>query len=115
MTVTVVNMIPNVFSQEANQDSEPNLAVDPANPMRMVGSAFTPDPLGGPNAPIFVSVDGGMTWSLNLIVPSTAGAATGDISVTYGHDGRLYAGILRRPGAAIALSINAAKLHFLTR
>ena len=98
MTVVVVNMIPNVFSGETNQDSEPNLAVDPADPRNVVGSAFTPDPLGGANAPVFVSSDRGQTWALNLIVPSTAGAATGDISVAYGHDGRLYSGILRRPG-----------------
>ena len=50
----VVNMIPNVFSGESNQDSEPNLAIDPADPRRIAGSAFTPDPLGGANAPIFV-------------------------------------------------------------
>jgi hypothetical protein len=94
----VVNMIPAVFSGESNQDSEPNLAVDPADPRRIVGSAFTPDPLGGANAPVFVSNDGGQTWTLNLIVPSTAAAATGDITVAFGHDGRLYTGILRRPG-----------------
>jgi len=94
----VVNMIPAVFSGETNQDSEPNLAVDPADPRRIVGSAFTPDPLGGANAPVFVSTDGGRTWTLNLIVPSTAAAATGDITVAFGYDGRLYSGILRRPG-----------------
>lgn len=94
----VVNMIPNVFSGESNQDSEPNLAFDPADPRRIAGSAFTPDPLGGANAPIFVSTNGGLTWALNNIVPSTAGAATGDITLGFGHQGRLYCGILRRPG-----------------
>ena len=63
MTVVVNNMIPNVFSGETNQDSEPNIAVDPADPRKIVASAFTPDPLGGPNAPIFVSTDRGQTWS----------------------------------------------------
>ncbi|HET9519944.1 MAG TPA: hypothetical protein VFO73_02740 [Candidatus Limnocylindrales bacterium] len=94
----VVNIIPNIFSGETNQDSEPNLAIDPADPRRIAASAFTPDPLGGANAPVFVSVDGGLTWSLNNIVPSTAGNATGDITLGFGHGGRLYAGILRRPG-----------------
>lgn len=94
----VVNMIPNVFSGEINQDSEPNLAIDPADPRRIAGSAFTPDPLGGANAPIFVSVDAGLTWTLNNIVPSLAGQATGDITLAFGHQGRLYTGILRRPG-----------------
>jgi hypothetical protein len=94
----VVNMIPNVFSGESNQDSEPNLAIDPADPRRIAGSAFTPDPLGGANAPIFVSTNGGLTWTLNNIVPSQTGAATGDITLGFGHQGRLYSGILRRPG-----------------
>lgn len=94
----VVNMIPNIFSGETNQDSEPNLAIDPADPRRIAGSAFTRDPLGGANAPIFVSTDGGHTWALNNIVPSQPGAATGDITLGFGHQGRLYAGILRIPG-----------------
>ena len=94
----VVNMIPNVFSGESNQDSEPNIAIDPADPRRIAGSAFTPDPLGGANAPIFVSTDGGLTWTLNNVVPSAAGGATGDITLAFGHQGRLYSGILRRPG-----------------
>lgn len=94
----VVNMIPNVHSGETNQDSEPNLAFDPSDPSRVAASAFTPDPLGGANAPIFVSTDAGRTWALNNVVPSTAAAATGDITLAFGHGGRLYSGILRRPG-----------------
>jgi hypothetical protein len=94
----VVNIIPNIFSGETNQDSEPNLAIDPADPDRIAASAFTRDPLGGANAPIFVSTDGGQTWAMNNIVPSTPGSATGDITLGFGHGGRLYAGILRIPG-----------------
>ncbi len=94
----VVNMIPNIFSGESNQDSEPNLAIDPSDPRRIAASAFTPDPLGGANAPIFVSTDGGLTWALNNVVPSQPGAATGDITLAFGYQGRLYSGILRRPG-----------------
>ena len=40
--VTVVNMIPKANSGETNQDSEPNLAVNPRNPQHIAGSAFTP-------------------------------------------------------------------------
>jgi len=100
MGALVVNMIPFAQSGETNQDSEPNLAVNPANPDQIAGSAFTPDPLGGPNAPIFVSSDGGNTWALNSIVPSNAGSATGDITLRFATtSGILYAGILRRPGS----------------
>lgn len=97
--IQVVNMIPKALSGESNQDSEPNLAVNPANPLQIAGSAFTPDPMGGSNAPIFVSTDGGNTWVLNTIVPSQPGASTGDITVRFASAGNwLYAGILRRPG-----------------
>lgn len=97
--VTVVNMIPKANSDEEHQDAEPNLAVNPANPKQIAGSAFTPDPSGGPNAPIFVSSDGGDTWLLNAIVPSEDGDFTGDITVRFSTTGdRLYSGILRRPG-----------------
>jgi hypothetical protein len=99
--ILVVNMIPRSLSGETRQDSEPNLAVNPANPLQIAGSAFTPDAMGGANAPIYVSTDGGNTWLHNSIVPSQAGSltGTGDITVRFaGTTGTLYAGILRRPG-----------------
>ena len=99
--VMVVNIIPNSLSSETNQDSEPSLAVNPANPLQIVASAFTPDPMGGSKAPIYVSTDGGSTWTLNLIVPSRAGSTTGtgDISPHFGSTtNNLYAGILREGG-----------------
>jgi hypothetical protein len=68
--VLVVNMIPNSLSGETNQDSEPTIAVNPANPLQIVGSAFTPDPTGAGQAPLYISNDGGNTWLLNFIVPS---------------------------------------------
>ena len=99
--ILVVNMIPQALSDETAQDSEPNLAVNPANPLHIAGSAFTPDPMGGSHAPIFVSNDGGNTWLLNSIVPGQAGSltGTGDITVRFaGTSNNLYAGILRLPG-----------------
>lgn len=69
--IIVVNMIPQSMSNETNQDSEPNLAVNPANPLQIAGSAFTPDPMGGSNCPIFKSLDGGNIWLLNSIVPES--------------------------------------------
>src|SRR4051812_23272910 len=103
----VVNMVPLTNSNEVRQDSEPNLAVNPANPLQIAGSAFTPDPAGGVNAPIYVSTDGGENWALNLIVPSNNSfSGTGDISVRFGTTtGVLYAGILRSP-ASVGLRLN---------
>ena len=98
-TVIVVNMIPRSLSGEDNQDSEPTITVSPANPLNIVASAFTPDPGSGAFAPIYVSTDGGMSWSLNSIVPSSVaqGSMTADITVAFGAGNRLYAGIIRLP------------------
>ncbi len=106
MPLVVVNMIPNNRSGESNQDSEPNITVDPADPRRIAGSAFTPNLASNPNAPIYVSTDGGTTWALASIVPSQDTlVGTGDITVRFAASGTLYAGILRRPSAALRLNI----------
>jgi len=92
--VKVVNMIPNSLSAETQRDSEPNVAVNPANPLRIAASAFTPDPNNSGSAPIFVSTDGGNTWVLNVVLPG--GNKTGDTSIRFGGtSGVLYGGILR--------------------
>ena len=96
--VTVINIIPRSLSAETNQDSEPHLSVNPANPQQIVATAFTPDPTGSANAPIFISTNGGTNWALTSIVPSSVGGATGDITTAFSGSGpRLHAGILRVP------------------
>ena len=98
--VLLINMIPLALSRETNQDSEPTIAVNPANPLQIAGTAFTPDPMGGAMAPIYVSTDGGNTWQLNATVPSVAGSSVGtsDISAAFASaGGNLYGGILRDP------------------
>jgi hypothetical protein len=93
--IRVVNMIPRSLSGEHSQDSEPNIAVNPANPLEIVGTAFTPSPTGGSNAPIYVSTDGGLTWSLRNVVPGNGSFGTGDITVGFATTGgMLYAGTL---------------------
>jgi|SRR5579883_122308 hypothetical protein len=90
--IRVVNMIPRSMSGETNQDSEPQLTVDPERRRTIVGTAFTPDPGGGPQGPVFASVDGGETWTLDLVIP---GGEPNDQSVRFGGGSALYAGILR--------------------
>lgn len=93
--IKVVNMIPQSLSGETNQDSEPNIAVNPNNPLQIAASAFTPNPMGGSNAPIYVSTNGGDTWTLNNIVPGAGGLGTGDITLKFaGTSNRLFTGIL---------------------
>lgn len=99
MPVQLVNMIPRSLSDEQEQDSEPSLTVNPANPQEIVGTAFTPDPAGGSAAPLYFSTDGGNTWLLNFIVPSKT--ITSDITVAFGGaKSYLYAGIIRLPQPA---------------
>ena len=101
MDLFIINMIPRSLSGETNQDSEPNLAVNPADPTQIAATAFTPDPLQGPLAPVYVSNDGGQSWALNLIVPGAGNAVgfylpTADITLRFGGKSNvLYAGILR--------------------
>jgi hypothetical protein len=97
--VKVVNMIPVTQSAEQHEDSEPNLAVNPANPRVIAGTAFTSTPPGSPNAPVYVSFDGGNTWVLRMIVPSNPGDYYGtyDITLRFSPSSLLYAGILRAP------------------
>lgn len=100
-SVTVVDVIPQMMSNETHQDSEPNIAVNPANSLQMAISAFTPGAgFCAPNiAPIFISLNGGRAWGINCIVPSDQSGMTDDISMKFaGAGGNLYAGILRKPG-----------------
>ena len=90
--IRVVNMIPRSMSGETNQDSEPQLTVEPHERHLIVGTTFTPDPGGGPNGPVFASFDRGHTWTLDLVIP---GGEPNDQSVRFGHGRALYAGVLR--------------------
>jgi hypothetical protein len=68
--IKVVDLIPASLSGETNQDSEPFLAIQMANPQVMVASAFTPNPFSNKgNAPVYISQDGGKSWVLNAITP----------------------------------------------
>jgi hypothetical protein len=109
-TLFLINMIPNSLSGESEQDSEPMLAVNPNNPLQIVATAFTPNPMGGNLAPVYVSDDGGNSWALNPIVPA-GGDITGDITVAFGpHSNCLYAGILKMPsGSDTELNILRSK------
>lgn len=120
--VTVVNMVPVTRSEETCQDSETTIAIDPAHPLQIAGTAFTWDNLcnapGSPgtpatfgqlsmtggSAPIYVSTDGGLTWNVQTNVPSTAGGQfpTGDITLDFSQTVAsgtdvLYTGILHSP------------------
>lgn len=103
--VTVVNMIPNAQSNETRQDSEPNLTVNPVNPLQIAGSAFTVNYTGATTtAPIFVTTNGGTTWTANNIVPSGNGS-TGDITLRFGGTSNVLYGGTLRGGSGLTLNI----------
>jgi hypothetical protein len=93
MAITLINIIPNSMSGEIERDSEPDITVNPVNPLEIAASAF--GPFTGPSpSPIFISTDGGATWSQNFLLPG--GSKTGDTSMRFGgNTGVLYVGILR--------------------
>src|SRR2546423_5395937 len=58
-TLLLVDAIPSALSAEAEQNSEPSIAVNPANPSQILIGSFDN---ASPN-PYFLSTDGGMAWS----------------------------------------------------
>src|SRR5437879_8472859 len=96
--VRVVDLIPVSLSGESWQDAEPFLALYASNPRLMAASAFTPNPGGSASAtaPIFVSDDGGDSWTLRNTLPSQT--MTADITQAVGGNPPvLYAGIMKVP------------------
>src|SRR5207249_3714961 len=97
--VRVVDLIPVSLSGETWQDAEPFLALYVSNTQLLAASAFTPNPGGSTSAtaPIFVSNDGGDSWTLRNTLPSQLQTA----DITHAGGGSppvLYAGILKVPG-----------------
>src|SRR5437667_1637180 len=100
--VRVVDVIPVSLSGETWQDAEPFLALYASNAQLMAASAFTPNPGGSASgtAPIFVSSDGGDTWTLRNTLPSEG--MTADITHAVGAAPPvLYSGILKVPGVPL--------------
>src|SRR5881275_3249232 len=96
--VRVVDLVPLSLSGETWQDAEPFLALYASNPKLMAASAFTPNPGGSASAtaPIFVSDDGGDSWTLRNTLPSQS--MTADITHAVGGTPPvLYAGIMKVP------------------
>ena len=87
--VSVTDIVPASNSGETARDSEPSLAVNPANPSVLTASAFTPDPGGTLSGVLYFSIDGGQTWQLTpAFVPGSSelGCVTTycDITLRYG-------------------------------
>jgi len=112
--VMVVDMVPPDRGAETVRDSEPNVAVNPANPMQIAGSAFTPASPGS-KAPIYVSTDGGLHWRLNPILPfNNTQTGTGDITLRFGSSSNvLYVAALKKTGSGSSASYELKILRSL--
>src|SRR5271170_6428145 len=100
----IVNTIPNNHSNETNNDSEPNIAVNPANPSQMAITAFTPPDSGLTNGPVFYTTDGGENWSLLFDVP---GNGSQDQTIAYASSsGELYMATLRADTSPLTLNVD---------
>ncbi len=100
----IVNAVPNNHSNETNNDSEPNIAVNPANPSQMAITAFTPPDSGLSNGPIYYSTDGGENWSLLFDVP---GNGSQDQTIAFASSSNeLYMATLRADTSPITLNVD---------
>ena len=88
---TIVDIVPKTLQTEHAQNAEPNIAVDPCDPTKIIISAF-----GAPTNPIFISKDGAKTWAQLQKVPA------GDISVGWAGAYNAYLTTLSPSGSAIA-------------
>jgi len=62
ININIVDIIPKADSAEADQNSEPSLAVDPLDPNKIIAAAFG-STFYNNLTPYFVSSDGGNAWS----------------------------------------------------
>ena len=108
--IKVVNITPIMQSGEANQDSEPNVAVNPVNPQEIAATAFTPSPnVNAVNSPVYYSNDGGNTWALLDII---GGTPVRDQTLRFSStSGTLYAGVLWGNGNLAAINFDILRTN----
>ena len=101
-------MIPAAEGAESTQDSQPAFAVNPANALQMAGFT-TNTQIAPPNlfkAPLFHSIDGGMTWTLKQFLPAFNGKAD-ETSLSFGSLNQLYAATLSDTSTSLGITRSA--------
>lgn len=100
--VVVSNTNSNLKNTNTTSNSEPSIAIDPANTNNIVILAFSGG--WGATAPVWVSSNGGSTWSLDHTIPNPPGLPQNcpcDQDSDYGISGRLSATFLHRDTSGI--------------
>lgn len=73
----VSNSNPNLKNTDTQSDSEPFLAINPANPNEIVITGFSSSWSGNGNAALFRSTNGGSTWTKAFSIPRPTGVTVG--------------------------------------
>jgi hypothetical protein len=108
----VVNNVDSSLANTQGSGNEPTIAINPTNPQQIVVAAAEEDSsdrwgAGHPNAPIWVSNDGGNTWQKSYSVPAPPHRfLTGcpcDTTINYSRNGTLYLSVLSQEGDILKL------------
>lgn len=89
---TMVNVATDATDPFNLRDTEPSIAVNPANPQEIIIVTFSEPWESQQGAPIWRSTDGGATWTKIRVIsqPPTGGAGPGDQAVMFNPTGRLF-------------------------
>ena len=73
-------------------DTEPSIAVNPLNPMEIAVVTFSEGWSAATGAPVWKSVDGGVTWTKERILPpaTATSAGPGDQKIQFDRNGNLF-------------------------
>lgn len=87
---TILDVATDATDPTNRGDTEPSIAVDPSNPLRIAIVSFS-EPWGALGAPVWMSNDGGVTWTkIRVIpVPPTGLGGPGDQKVVFDSTGRI--------------------------
>jgi hypothetical protein len=100
--VVISNTNSNLKNTNTTANSEPSIAIDPANTNNISILAFSGS--WGATAPIWYSTDGGNTWTLENKIPNPTGLSKNcpcDQNPDYGVNGRLSATFLHNDSSGI--------------
>lgn len=88
---TIKDVATNATDPTNRADTEPSIAVDPANPLRIAIVSFS-EPWGpAVGAPVWMSTDGGVTWTKIRVIPQppTGFSGPGDQKIAFDSTGRV--------------------------
>jgi hypothetical protein len=91
-TATIVDIATNATDPSNLADTEPSIAVNPANPLEIAVVTFSEGWGPGNMGPVWRSADGGVTWTKQrqLPQPNPSSGGPGDQKIAFDATGKLY-------------------------